>query len=198
MTAVLLGINYHDLFIPGIGIVEKILRPVLVYFVLIIGLRLAGKREMAQLNTFDMVVLLSLSNAVQNAIIGNDNSLSGGIIGAASLLTINFIMNKVLYHHKKLQHLFEGEADIIIKHGIVRQSRLSKELITMEELVEAAQKQGIASLSEVDEAILQPNGGLSFITKEPGPEILRHNELLKKLDKLSGEIDQMKKQMKNA
>src|SRR6185295_19381410 len=79
MTAIL-----HDMFSLGVPVAEKVLRPILVYFVLIIGLRLAGKRELAQLNPFDLVVLLTLSNTVQNAIIGDDNTVTGGVIGAAT------------------------------------------------------------------------------------------------------------------
>src|SRR5437588_4146380 len=79
----------HDMFFLGVPVAEKLLRPVIVYFFLIAGLRLAGKRELAQLNPFDLIVLLTLSNTVQNAIIGEDNSVTGGVIGAAALLLVN-------------------------------------------------------------------------------------------------------------
>ena len=79
----------HDMFFLGLPIAEKILRPVFVYLFLIVGLRLAGKRELAQLNPFDLVVLLTISNTVQNAIIGDDNSVTGGVIGATTLLFVN-------------------------------------------------------------------------------------------------------------
>jgi len=82
---------WHDIFAVGPPVIEKILRPVVVYAFVVVALRISGKRELAQLNTFDLVVLLSLSNTVQNAIIGNDNSLSGGLIGAFSLLMINHL-----------------------------------------------------------------------------------------------------------
>jgi uncharacterized membrane protein YcaP (DUF421 family) len=195
MCEIIYGINFHDLLVPGISIAEKILRPAAVYFILIIGLRIAGKREMAQLNTFDMIVLLSLANAVQNAIIGNDNSLTGGIIGAVTLLVINHFVIKVLYSHENLQHFIEGEPDVLVKNGKVRMNRLKKELITVEELTEAAHKQGISSLSEVENAILDPNGSLCFITKEPTPEIIRHTELMKKLDILAEEINIIKAEL---
>lgn len=198
MSTVLFGINIHDLIVPGIGILEKIIRPALVYFVLIIGLRLAGKREMAQLNSFDIVVLFSLTNAVQNAIIGNDNSLSGGIIGAATLLILNHFVIKLIYNSGTLRRLFEGEADVLISHGNIRMDRLKKELITMEELTEAAHKQGIASLSEVKRAILDPDGVISFIVNEPTPEKIRHDELTEKLNRICGELDSIRKEMKAA
>jgi len=83
-----------DMFVLGLPIAEKILRPIVVYFSLVIGLRLAGKRELAQLNPFDLIVLLMLSNTVQNAIIGEDNSVTGGLIGAATLLLLNHLVVK--------------------------------------------------------------------------------------------------------
>src|SRR5215467_5085936 len=92
-----------DLFVPGIPILETLLRTIAGYLFLLVGLRLAGKRELSQLNPFDLVVLLLLSNTVQNAIIGNDNSLIGGIIGAAFLLLINAIVVRTLYHYGKLE-----------------------------------------------------------------------------------------------
>src|ERR1700749_4612949 len=93
---------WTDLFHPDIGIAEKMIRPVLVYVFLVLGLRLAGKRELAQLNPFDLVVLLTLSNTVQNAIIGNDNSVTGGVIGATTLLVVNYVVVRFFYTHDKL------------------------------------------------------------------------------------------------
>src|SRR5579872_4525939 len=104
---------------PSISILEKMLRPVLVYVFLIVGLRLAGKRELAQLNPFDLVVLLTLSNAVQNAIIGDDNSVTGGIIGAATLLIVNYIVVRFMYSHEKLEQLVEGSPDVLVDDGVV-------------------------------------------------------------------------------
>ena len=91
---------WTDMFVLGLPVAEKILRPVAVYFFLVIGLRLAGKRELAQLNPFDLVVLLTLSNTVQNAIIGDDNSVTGGIIGASTLLLVNYLVVRFLYRHE--------------------------------------------------------------------------------------------------
>jgi uncharacterized membrane protein YcaP (DUF421 family) len=193
MDSVFWGVHFRDLLVPGIGIAEKIIRPVIVYLLLVIGLRIAGKREMAQLNTFDMVVLLTLSNTVQNAIIGNDNSLSGGIIGAATLLLLNYFMVRMMFKHKKLERLVEGEPDTLISGGKIRESRLQKEAISIEELSEAAHKQGIASLSEVEKAILDPDGVLSFTRKEPTTELLRHQEILDRLDRLTAAIEKVAK-----
>src|SRR6266403_623745 len=161
---------WRDLFHPDIPILEKIIRPIIVYFFLIIGLRLAGKRELAQLNAFDLVVLLTLSNTVQNAIIGNDNSVTGGIIGATTLLVVNYVVVRFLYFHEPLDRLIEGEPDVLIDHGEIRKDALEKELITLAELEEAAPKQGFASLDLIDRAILEPGGAICFLGKTPPPE----------------------------
>src|SRR5437773_6770975 len=105
---------WRDLFHPDVSILEKIIRPILVYAFLIVGLRLAGKRELAQLNAFDLVVLLTLSNTVQNAIIGDDNTVTGGIIGATTLLTLNYAVVRFLSEHERLDRLVEGDATVLI------------------------------------------------------------------------------------
>src|SRR5512146_411151 len=122
-----------DMFALTLPVLEKILRPILVYAFLVIGLRLAGKRELAQLNPFDLVVLLTLSNTVQNAIIGNDNSLVGGLVGAVTLLTLNWLVVRWVYHHPRLDRLVEGEPLVLIEHGQVRPERLAQEYVTMSE-----------------------------------------------------------------
>src|ERR1700740_744648 len=109
--------TWADMFHLGLPLIEKILRPVIVYAFLVVGLRLAGKRELVQLNPFDLVVLLPLSNTVQHAIIGDDNTVLGGIIGATSLLVTNFFVVRFLYRHRKLDRLVEGKADLLIENG---------------------------------------------------------------------------------
>jgi uncharacterized membrane protein YcaP (DUF421 family) len=181
------------MFVLGVPIAEKILRPVIVYIFLIVGLRLSGKRELAQLNPFDLIVLLTLSNTVQNAIIGNDNSVTGGIIGAASLLAVNYLVVRFLYDHRKLDQLVEGSADVLIENGKVHEHKLKRELITKEELAAAARKQGFDSLSEVQQCVLEPGGTLSFTARKPATEDIRHQELLKKFDALSEELARLRK-----
>src|SRR5690242_4503641 len=152
MNSAIWGDLFHlDFFL----LLEKIIRPVLVYFFLIVSLRLAGKRELAQLNPFDLVVLLTLSNTVQNAIIGNDNSVLGGIIGATTLLTVNYIVVRFLYSHDKLDRVIEGGPEVLIENGEICHDQLKKELITVSELEEAAHKQGFASLDRIDRAVLE-------------------------------------------
>src|SRR6202795_2647959 len=184
---------WKDMFVLGLPILEKILRPVIVYIFLIVGLRLSGKRELAQLNPFDLIVLLTLSNTVQNAIIGDDNSVTGGIIGATSLLAINYLVVRFLYDHRKIEQIVEGRADVLIEDGKVHESKLKKELITKEELAAAARKQGFDSLSEVRQCVLEPGGTLSFTARKPDTEDIRHQELLKKFDALTEELARLRK-----
>ncbi len=179
---------WSDMFVLGVPVLEKVLRVVIIYLILIVGLRLAGKRELAQLNPFDLVVLLTISNTVQNAIIGNDNSVTGGIIGVAALLLLNYLVVRFIYRNDRLEKLVEGEEDVLISDGVVNQKALERETINMEELEIAAHKQGFTSLEDVERAILEPGGGFSFTAREPSPETTRHNELLARLDTLTQEV----------
>jgi len=183
---------WKDMFVLGLPLIEKILRPVIVYMFLVVSLRLSGKRELVQLNPFDLVVLLTLSNTVQNAIIGDDNSVSGGLIGATSLLLINYLVVRFLYGHSKLEQIVEGQSDVLIENGQVRADRLKKELITTPQLEAAARKQGFDSLADVDKCILEPSGTLSFVAKKPATEDVRHRELVSHLEKLMEEIARLK------
>jgi uncharacterized membrane protein YcaP (DUF421 family) len=181
-----------DMFVLALPVAEKILRPIVVYLFLVVGLRLAGKRELAQLNPFDLVVLLTLSNTVQNAIIGDDNTVTGGVIGAATLLTLNFLVVRFLFRHDKLDRLVEGEPTVLIENGTILQNRLDEEVLTLQELETAAHKQGFADLSEVDKATLDPSGMICFTARKPVPEESRHRELLERLDLLTREVATLK------
>jgi uncharacterized membrane protein YcaP (DUF421 family) len=161
--------------VPGIPILEKLVRTLAVYLFLLVGLRLAGKRELSQLNPFDLVVLLLLSNTVQNAIIGDDNSLIGGIVGGAFLLIINAAVVRTLYHYGKLEAI-EGRPDTLIRNGRLLRHHLERELITVAELESAARRQGIDSLAHVRECRLETGGALTFIQKTPTDEEIRHHE----------------------
>jgi len=180
------------MFHLGLPVLEKILRPILVYIFLVVGLRLAGKRELAQLNPFDLVVLLTLSNTVQNAIIGDDNSVTGGLVGAATLLLVNYLFVRFLYSHPRVDEAVEGKTEYLIQNGKIQTERLSKELITLSELEAAAHRQGFGSLDEVDSANLEPGGTISFIAKKPAPDETRHKELLARFEKLSSELAQLR------
>src|SRR5882672_5085790 len=123
-----------EMFTLTVPVAEKIARPIIVYVALVVLLRIFGKRELAQLNPFDLVVLLSLSNTVQNAIIGEDNSVSGGIIGAFTLLFVNYVVVRFLFGHRRLDQIVEGKSAVLMKEGRVCKDQLAKELITIAEL----------------------------------------------------------------
>ena len=178
----------RDTVVPAIWLGEKILRPVLVYMFLVGGLRLAGKRELAQLNPFDLVVLLTLSNTVQNAIIGEDNSVLGGMVGAATLLAMNAFVVRFFYKHPRLEALIEGKATSLIECGKIIQPALEAERLTLAELEAVAHKQGFHSLDEVESAALEPGGAVSFVGKDPSPSAARSRAILTELRQLRQEV----------
>jgi uncharacterized membrane protein YcaP (DUF421 family) len=179
---------WHDMFALALPIAEKMLRPIFVYVFLIIGLRLAGKRELAQLNPFDLIVLLTLSNTVQNAIIGDDLTITGGVIGASTLLAVNYFVVRIVHRSKTLQHLVEGRRDVLVKNGHIRGDHLDRELITRADLKAAALKQGISSLKDVEECILEPTGAISFVEKKPTQDMKQHDEIMSALELLRSEL----------
>jgi uncharacterized membrane protein YcaP (DUF421 family) len=183
---------WKDLFVLGVPLLEKVLRPVIVYAFLVISLRLSGKRELVQLNPFDLVVLLTLSNTVQNAIIGDDNSVSGGVIGATSLLVVNYLVVRFIYDHRNLEQVVEGKADILIDNGKVQDRALKHELITIPQLEAAARKQGFESLAEVQRCVLEPGGTLTFVGRKPSTDESRHQELLDRLERLTEEVARLR------
>src|SRR5438034_992724 len=180
--------TWSDMFYLTLPVLEKILRPILVYAFLVGGLRLAGKRELAQLNPFDLVVLLTLSNTVQNAIIGEDNSVTGGLIGATTLLFLNYVVVRFLFAHPRLEEVVEGATTVLIENGRIQEDRCRAESITHAELVAAAHRQGFGSLDEVERAVLEPTGTLVFFARKPPADVTRHEELLRRFDDLSREM----------
>ena len=182
------GKLWTDMFVLGAPLLEKVLRALLVYIFLVVALRLAGKRELAQLNPFDLVVLLTLSNTVQNAIIGDDNSVLGGVIGASTLLAANYLVVRFLFRHARLEQIVEGAPAVLIEAGRIRVDRLEKELITRAELEEAAHKQGFASLDGVERAVLESGGAITFVGRKTAPEEARHLELLARLDRILAKV----------
>jgi uncharacterized membrane protein YcaP (DUF421 family) len=179
-------------------ILEKLLRPVVVYLVLVLLLRIFGKRELAQLNPFDLVVLLSLSNTVQNAIIGDDNSVTGGVIGACSLLAINWIVVRVLFRSKRLTRAFEGRVSVLVHNGQIDKKALARESLTPEELLAVIHRQGFEDVHQVRRCELEPNGTFYVEAFDPSAADKRHAELLTRLDALSKELATLKVQRASA
>ncbi|WP_446745757.1 DUF421 domain-containing protein [Silvibacterium acidisoli] len=178
----------HQMFSLPVPLLEKIVRPIVVYLALILLLRVFGKRELAQLNPFDLVVLLSLSNTVQNAIIGDDNSLSGGIIGAITLLSVNWLVVRILYSAPRVNQLLTGMERTLIIDGMVDHVALKKELLTEEELLAVIHRQGFDTFNEVERCEIEPNGGFYIEGRKPSSEDSRQGELLARLDALGEEM----------
>jgi uncharacterized membrane protein YcaP (DUF421 family) len=177
---------FESMFHLPLPIVEKLARPV--YLVLVVLLRVFGKRELAQLNPFDLVVLLSLSNTVQNAIIGDDNSVTGGVIGAFGLLAINWLVVRVLFKSPKMTRMLEGRSDVLVKDGQVDVQALSRESLSREELLSVVHRQGFEGFHQVKKCELQPNGTFYVEAFEPSADDKRHTELVGKIDALAKEL----------
>jgi uncharacterized membrane protein YcaP (DUF421 family) len=191
ILSVVSGAIWNDMLSLKIPVIEKILRPILVYVFLVVMLRIFGKRELAQLNPFDLVVLLCLSNTVQNAIIGDDNSLLGGFIGAVALLAMNYVVVRFLFRHRRLDQLIEGEPTQLIHNGKPIKKNMAKELLSESELLAVAHRQGFASLSEIDTCVLEPGGTFFLKSKSPSTDEFRHNQLLERLEKLSRQVEEL-------
>src|SRR3954453_9956983 len=182
---------WKSIFVLGAPLAEKLIRPVLVYCFLVVVLRVFGKRELAQLNPFDLVVLLSLSNTVQNAIIGNDNSLTGGMLGAFALLGMNYLVVRFLFRHRRLDQIFEGNPTVLIEHGKIIRRALCQELLTRSELMTVLHRQGFDSLDEVERCVLEPGGTFYIQRKLPPVEVQQHEELLKAIQEVNGKLDRL-------
>ena len=187
------GTLSHMLAWPELPLFEKVLRPIVVYAVLVFLLRVFGKRELAQLNPFDLVVLLSLSNTVQNAIIGSDNSVAGGVVGAVALLAANYVVVRFMFKHRRLDQLLEGEPTTLIEKGKVCNEGLARELLTAAELQTVAHRQGFARLDDIETCVLEPGGTFFIEGHTPPREERRHQELLARIEQLSRQIEEMKR-----
>lgn len=177
----------HMFHLP-LPVLEKLLRPAIIYLVLILLLRLFGKRELAQLNPFDLVVLLSLSNTVQNAMIGDDNSVTGGVIGALGLLTINWLVIRAIFKHPKVSRLLGGNSTVLIRDGSVDPKAMKHESLSHEELIEVIHRQGFERLNQIRRCEIEPNGSFYIEAMEPSSAEKQHAELVAKIDTLMREV----------
>jgi uncharacterized membrane protein YcaP (DUF421 family) len=179
-----LGTFIGDLFVPGVSVAEKILRPVIIYLFLVVVLRLGGRRELAQMNAFDLVVLLMLANAVQNAIVGDDNSLLGGIIGGTTLIVLNLAVNWYLYRHPGLDQKIEGSPTLLVKDGRLLRRNLKRELITVEELRAMIHRQGVDRIEDCSEVILETSGVITVIASQPSSSEQANKEIVARLERI--------------
>ncbi len=145
---------------------DIIIRSASVYFFMVIALRVFGKKELSQLNTADVILILLISNAVQNAMVGNDTTLLGGIAAATVLFAINFILKKLMYKYKGFGNLLQEKPEILIHNGTIEFSSLSKLNITSDELQEAMREHGVEQFSDVKLAMLEVDGNISIISGE--------------------------------
>ncbi len=148
---------------------ESVLRGLIIYAFLLIALRLTGKRQIGQLAPFDLVLLLVLSNAVQNAMNGGDNSVTGGLISASTLLVLNGVAGKITYQSKMMESLSEGRPEILIHNGKLFADVMKRERMTHHELNAALRAAGCASVEEVHYAILENTGQITVHPKRPAP-----------------------------
>jgi uncharacterized membrane protein YcaP (DUF421 family) len=174
----------HDLFHLGVSAPEKVIRTVGVYLFLFALLRIAGKRQLAQLNTFDFVVFLLLSNVVQNAIIGADNSLLGGLLGATVLVAGNYLAVRFLLTGRHVGRVLQGRETTLVENGHVKRKALRRELISEMELEEALRRQGYRGTKAVDRVVLDP-GGMFDVTPKPQPDM---REVVERLDRIEAKL----------
>lgn len=170
---------------------EKIIRPMIVYASLVVLLRIFGRRELAQLNPFDLVVILSLSNTVQNAIIGQDNSLVGGIVGALALLLINYVFSWIKFSSHSVEKLAEGQPVKLIENGRVHHRAVRREMITETDLESVAHEAGFDCVKDVDKMVLDPNGKFLVEGKDEIKDSEFKSEVLQKIDSLTKQIAEL-------
>src|SRR5260221_12404802 len=181
----------HDMFGLTLPILEKIIRPILVYVFLILLLRVFGKRELAQLNPFDLVVLLSLSNTVQNAIICDDDTVAGGFIGAFTLLFTNYVVVRFLFRHRRLDQILEGKPRGLIQQGKIDKKDIAKTLITMAELQSVCRRQGFEGVHEGETCVLEPGGAFVMKRKCPSDSDTKHQEIVEALEAIRARLAEL-------
>lgn len=165
---------WHAIFDIGVSVGEKALRAVLIYVFLLFALRLLGKRELAQQNTLDLLVILLVANAVQNGIIGNDNSVTGAVVGAAVIFGLHRFFGSLAYRFPWADTMLEGSPSYLIHNGKLVERTLRHEQISRPQLVAMAQRQGFDSLDEVGTAILETDGSVRFVRKGVSYDPMAH------------------------
>jgi uncharacterized membrane protein YcaP (DUF421 family) len=168
--------SLSSVFDLNVGVDEKVLRSLLVFIFLAAALRLGGKRELAQINVLDLAVLLLASNALQNALIGNDNSVTGGVVGASTLFVANYVFIRLTFRHARIRRILEGRPRVLLRNGRLDRKAMDKEAITEEELEDELLNKGMTSFENVGLIILETNGKLVFLNRDQAkrlrPELL--------------------------
>ncbi len=174
--ALSLGSLGGSLFDLHLGVDEKIFRSLLVFAFLAIALRLGGKRELSQINVLDLAVLLLASNALQNALIGNDNSVTGGVIGAGTLFVANYLFVRLTFRSMRARRILEGTPSVLLRNGEPVKKNMNREAISMPELADIALEHGFADLHEVGLIVIETSGQFVCLSPEQArklrPEML--------------------------
>ena len=187
LTRVLSVSTASDLLTMSVSAADKIARTIAVYLAILLLMRLAGKRLLAQMNNLDLVVVLLLSNVVQNAIIGPDNSVTGGLLGAVVLLVINTVLDRLTQRSPVLQRIFEGTGTQVVKDGRLIEPALARLGTSRRELAGALHQQGADSVEEVDSAVVEPGGGI-FIRLKREEQNVSRAELDAAVERITAEI----------
>jgi uncharacterized membrane protein YcaP (DUF421 family) len=152
-----------QLWRPETAVWALVVRAAIVYVFLMIALRVSGRRELGQMTTFDLVLLLVLANAVQNSINAGDNSLGGGLISAATLLALNFAVGEAVYRWRWFERLVQGPPVVLVRNGKLLMRNLRRERVTLEELRSALRKQGVDGVTKCKQAVLESDGTLTAV-----------------------------------
>jgi uncharacterized membrane protein YcaP (DUF421 family) len=155
-----------NVWLPEIAVLEKVVRSLTVYVFLLLAFRLIGKRQVAQMTPFDLIVLLMISNVLQNAMIGPDNSVTGGLIGATTVLAANWIVGRMAFSSPRMERAIEGVPTLLVHHGHMIEANLRRENFSREDLLSNLRSQGVFNIEEVRAAILEPSGKLSVLNYE--------------------------------
>lgn len=146
------------------GYLHVVFSTVAVYLFIVVAIRLFGKKELAQLSVVDLVFILLISNAVQNAMVGPDTTLSGGLVAASSLFAVNYLFKYLQYRFPKFGKVIQGEATLLVYKGKVNDAHMRKVRMTTDELMEAIREHGVGTLEKVDLAILEVDGSISVLS----------------------------------
>jgi uncharacterized membrane protein YcaP (DUF421 family) len=162
----LIHIPWHEMLMPKPSWAEKLLRPVLIYLVLLLIFRVASKRELAQATLFDFLIILLISNVVQNAIIGDDNSVLGAVAGAVMLIVLSAFLNRITSNNHKMRVLLEGNPVLLVHDGVVLENAMRGQAVTRYDLFSNIRKAGLIHLADVGFAVLELDGTISIIRRE--------------------------------
>jgi uncharacterized membrane protein YcaP (DUF421 family) len=176
---------WHSIFVAGEPLWERVVRAALVYAFAVVALRIAGKRELSQLSTFDLVVLLFFSNILQNAVIGPDDSVTGGAVGAATFLALNYLVARLTYSHRNLDELLEGQPTVLVRDGELQRAHMQRELVSLSDLTIACHRQGIRDLADVDLALLEADGTLTVFGRQ------QHDDTVRRLDEVQAALREL-------